>query len=229
MTLPAKSERKQAILGYAQLITMKVKQPDHVLGYIRQIEQAVSQMQSRIHHWLKVAADDSKIRQAGKNETNVNALLKNVIETMRYLLEKKSQKIFFNEQAQIQVMADSQLLYEVFENLISNAIKYSSSGKTIEVVLSSREADAIITVRDEGEGFSEEDLKKIFGKFQTLSAKPTNGEPSTGIGLFIVKQIVELHQGKIWVESQGKGKGATFFVQLPLCVTNQARPPVQAE
>lgn len=126
-------------------------------------------------------------------------------------------------------MADSQLLYEVFENLISNAIKYSSSGKTIEVVLSSREADAIITVRDEGEGFSEEDLKKIFGKFQTLSAKPTNGEPSTGIGLFIVKQIVELHQGKIWVESQGKGKGATFFVQLPLCVTNQARPPVQAE
>jgi signal transduction histidine kinase/tetratricopeptide (TPR) repeat protein len=212
----------QAILGYAQLINMKVKQPDHVLRYIMQIEQAVSQMQSRIHHWLKVAADESKIRQAGKNETNVNALLKNVIETMRCFLEKKSQKILFNEQAQIQVMADAQLLYEVFENLISNAIKYSPSGKIIEVVLSSREADAIITVRDEGEGFSEEDLKKLFGKFQTLSAKPTNGERSTGIGLFIAKQIVELHQGKIWVESQGKGKGATFFVQLPLYITNQA-------
>lgn len=206
----------QAILGYTELINVKVQQPDQVLKYIAQIEQAVSKMQSRIEHWLKVAADESKMRQAGKREINLNALIKNAIETMRCFLEKKTQEIILNEQAQVWLMVDAQLLYEVIENLISNAIKYSPLGKTIIVSLTMHEAVAQVSVKDEGQGLSEEDMKKLFGKFQTLSAKPTMDERSTGIGLFIAKQIVELHQGKIWAESEGKGKGATFFVQLPL-------------
>ena len=60
--------------------------------------------------------------------------------------------------------------------------------------------------------------KKLFGKFERLSAKPTAGEPSTGLGLSIVKQLAELHGGKVWAESEGKNLGATFFVELP---TNQ--------
>jgi signal transduction histidine kinase len=63
---------------------------------------------------------------------------------------------------------------------------------------------------------SEADLSKLFGKFQRLSAKPTGGESSTGLGLFITKQIIEHHQGKIWATSEGIGKGTTFWVELPL-------------
>jgi signal transduction histidine kinase len=72
------------------------------------------------------------------------------------------------------------------------------------------------SVSDEGQGLSDADKTKLFGQFQRLSARPTSGESSTGLGLSIVKNIVELHGGKVWAESAGKGKGATFFVELPV-------------
>jgi signal transduction histidine kinase len=70
-------------------------------------------------------------------------------------------------------------------------------------------------VKDEGVGFTEEDKARAFGFFQKLSAQPTGGEPSSGIGLAIVRQIVELHNGAVWIESEA-GKGATVIVELPL-------------
>ncbi len=70
-------------------------------------------------------------------------------------------------------------------------------------------------MRDEGQGLTSDDMKKLFGKFERLSAKPTGGESSTGLGLSIVKQLAELRGGNVWAESEGKNQGATFFVELP--------------
>ena len=70
-------------------------------------------------------------------------------------------------------------------------------------------------MKDEGPGLSAEDKKRLFGKFQKLSARPTAGETSTGLGLAIAKSIAELHNGRIWAESEF-GLGATFFVELPV-------------
>ena len=75
--------------------------------------------------------------------------------------------------------------------------------------------DAVrIEIQDEGEGISAEDMKRLFGKFARLSARPTGGEHSTGLGLSIVKKMVEAMNGKVWCESE-VGKGATFIVELP--------------
>jgi signal transduction histidine kinase len=71
-----------------------------------------------------------------------------------------------------------------------------------------------VSVKDEGAGLSIEDQQKLFGFFQRLSTEPTGGESSSGVGLSIVKQIVELHGGRVWCESD-LGKGATFIVELP--------------
>lgn len=111
--------------------------------------------------------------------------------------------------------ADSKRLSQVFDNLISNAIKYSPFSKPIDVTIESFENNIIISVADQGPGVSDEDKEKMFGYFQRLSAQPTGGESSSGIGLSIVKQIVELHNGKVWVESD-LGKGSTFIVSLPV-------------
>ena len=70
-------------------------------------------------------------------------------------------------------------------------------------------------MRDEGPGLTDEDKGRLFGKFQRLSARPTGGESSTGLGLSIVKQLVELHAGRVWAESDGPGAGARFHVELP--------------
>jgi signal transduction histidine kinase len=114
-----------------------------------------------------------------------------------------------------QFLADYRALQHVIENLVSNAIKYSPHGKNVFVRVKSSVDAVRVEVQDEGPGISEEDMKKLFGKFARLSAQPTGGEHSTGLGLSIVKKLVEAMHGRVWCESE-LGKGATFVVELPL-------------
>ena len=104
-------------------------------------------------------------------------------------------------------------LERVLDNLISNAIKFTPSGRRIYLDLANGGNGVVFSIRDEGPGISEEDQKKMFRKFQRLSAKPTGGESSTGLGLSIVKSLVERLDGQIDVESQ-LGEGTTFRVKL---------------
>lgn len=119
------------------------------------------------------------------------------------------------------VHGDKQCLRQIFDNLISNAVKYSPQWKNVWIRVLSNTSDNARTIRvevqDEGQGLSEQDKKKLFGKFARLSAQPTGGENSTGLGLSIVKKLVEMHNGKVWCESEAdKGvPGATFIVELP--------------
>ncbi|MBD0260111.1 MAG: hybrid sensor histidine kinase/response regulator [Cytophagales bacterium] len=109
---------------------------------------------------------------------------------------------------------DRNFFTQIVENLLSNALKFSYPGSQVCVRLRTDEAWLYLEVQDEGPGLSAADHARLFGKFQRLSARPTGGEPSSGLGLSIVKKYVELMQGKVWCESE-KGKGATFVVQLP--------------
>jgi signal transduction histidine kinase len=113
------------------------------------------------------------------------------------------------------VLADEGRLRQAIDNLVSNAVKFSPRGKNVFVRVKSSDGCARVEVQDEGPGLSEEDKSKLFGKFVRLSAKPTGGEHSTGLGLSIVKKMVEAMNGKVWCESE-LGKGATFIVELPL-------------
>ena len=97
--------------------------------------------------------------------------------------------------------------------LYSNAVKFSESDTAIQLITDCAYDSVTFKVCDEGPGFSEEDKKKAFNRFQKLSAKPTAGESSTGLGLSIVKKYVQDLGGKIWLESE-EGKGTTFFVKL---------------
>ena len=111
---------------------------------------------------------------------------------------------------------DPDRMREAVDNLVSNAIKYSPPGGHIELSLAVDPNRAKIKVRDEGAGLSQDDLSRLFGRFQRLSARPTAGESSTGLGLSIVKRIVELHGGNVDAASDGAGRGSTFTIQLPV-------------
>jgi signal transduction histidine kinase len=112
-------------------------------------------------------------------------------------------------------MCDADRIREAIDNLVSNAIKYSPIGGNIAVVVSHEQNNTIIRIADEGAGLSPEDLGRLFGRFQRLSAKPTAGESSTGLGLSIVKRIIDMHGGQVTAESGGPGRGSTFTVTLP--------------
>ena len=110
-------------------------------------------------------------------------------------------------------------MHEAFDNLVNNAIKYSPKGRNVWIDLTPglpTPEMVRFSVRDEGPGLTKEDLEKVFGQFQKLSAKPTGGETSSGLGLSIVKSLVEQQKGRVGVRSDGPGTGATFRIDLPL-------------
>ena len=115
----------------------------------------------------------------------------------------------------IEIELDKNYTIQILENLISNALKFSPPDSTVQVVLYAEEDVARIEVTDEGPGISKKDQKRLFSKFQTLSARPTAGEDSTGLGLSIAKRYVEAMGGNIGCSSE-MGDGSTFFVEFVL-------------
>ena len=117
------------------------------------------------------------------------------------------------ESSDIKIKVDTLYMTQVLENLISNAIKFSEKGKSVEVAISIIQDKVRISVKDQGPGLTEADQANLFKKFQRLSTRPTNGEASIGLGLAIVKKYVELMGGRVWCESE-PGMGAAFNVEF---------------
>ena len=112
-------------------------------------------------------------------------------------------------------MAGKDLLKQVFINLISNALKFTPSKGRIDITISSDRKSIKVSVRDTGEGISEEHIRKLFNKFMQVDSSMTRAHGGTGLGLVIVKHILELHKGDISVQSE-PGKGSTFTFTVPI-------------
>src|SRR5215470_1736348 len=127
----------------------------------------------------------------------------------------KQQTINVSAPPNFVTMCDADRIREAIDNLVSNAIKYSPIGGKITVCVTHEGPNTLIRISDQGAGLSPEDLGRLFGRFQRLSAKPTAGESSTGLGLSIVKRIIDMHGGHVTAQSPGPGQGSTFTVTLP--------------
>jgi PAS domain S-box-containing protein len=118
------------------------------------------------------------------------------------------------------VYVDPNRIREVIQNLVDNAIKYTAQGG-ITIALTGDSSIVQVQIRDTGVGIPEEDIPHLFQKFYRVDNSMTRSVGGTGLGLFIAKKIIELYNGRIWVESQ-VGKGSTFFINLPRLTTEQA-------
>lgn len=135
----------------------------------------------------------------------------------RHKVSAKSKNIGFRlEIISADIQTSPSAFSQVLDNLISNAVKFSPSGTEVVVKVGITADNLVrISVSDQGPGLTADDQAKLFGKFMRLSAQPTGGEHSTGLGLSIVKKLVEAMSGRIWCESE-PGCGAAFIVELPL-------------
>jgi signal transduction histidine kinase len=127
----------------------------------------------------------------------------------------KNQKIILECDGDLWIRGDEIAIRQILNNLVSNALKYSPAGKSTRIDLRRRNKHVVLSVQDQGPGLDENDQKRVFQKFQRLTPQPTGGESSTGLGLHITKQLVELHQGTIQLETE-PGKGCNFIVELPV-------------
>ncbi len=158
-----------------------------------------------------------------KEEVFLNDIILTTLKWNKVHAKNKGLKIFFSgKQDKVAVCVDVSAMQRVLDNLISNAIKYSSMHGRVWVEMLTQDKDVWVSVRDEGPGLTDEDLQQVFGKKQRLSAQPTAGEHSSGYGLYIVKQLVEQHGGQVGVESV-LGEGAAFWFKIPVAQSIVAR------
>jgi len=202
----------QFILGNAELIGMETADAA-VSRKAEIIFQSSKWMLNLINDLLKTSVIESGQLQLVKTETDVTALATGVVAAYERFAREKEQELILATDPECLAHADEERLKEIMENLVSNAIKFSPAGKRIWISTSCQNRKIRFAVRDEGPGLSAQDQEKIFQRFQRLSAKPTGGETSTGLGLFIVRKLIELHGGRVWVESD-PGQGSTFAVEL---------------
>lgn len=212
----------QAIMGFSELISLKKECPESIKKSSKLILETSKGMLDTINNTLNSAViKGGEVKLSNEEKIDVCQLSRQVVGIYSEFAKRKSQLIVTRYWNDCYMTGDKERIKIVLENLISNAIKYSPLNKNVVFTVEKRDENIIISVKDEGPGFTAEDKKKLFTKFQRLSSKPTGGESSTGIGLSITKKIVEMHNGKIWLESREEN-GSTFFVsfkEVPLVDT----------
>jgi signal transduction histidine kinase len=164
----------------------------------------------------RILALEAKVLQLDLQPTDVAELIAAVCRQNKPLADRKSIALLQEVEPDLPlIIADPQRLEEVLDNLVSNGIKYSQPGATVVVRAYARDDKLYIEVEDNGLGMSEEDVRQAFQRGVRLGSKPTGGEPSSGLGLWIVKRLVEAHHGHVRIRS-ALGKGTTVYVELPL-------------
>jgi two-component system sensor histidine kinase/response regulator len=180
----------------------------------RRIRDSIHRMLGIVQGLMDTAIYEADQFTLRRRVLDVTKLVKFIIEENRaYAASKRIDIQGFLPSGPLLVDADEMRLREALDNLVNNAIKFSPLGQAVEITLCEADSQARIMVQDHGPGLTDEDKAAVFGPYQRLSAMPTGNEVSIGIGLSIVKQMVELHGGKVWVESE-RGNGATFGIDL---------------
>jgi len=147
-------------------------------------------------------------------EVDIVKLIKEIEKDFRVLADEKKLKMETQFQfPQIFVHVDEQRLRQVIQNLLDNAIKYTESGWVRIEVMQGNQGETRLTISDSGRGMSEDIVKTAFDQF--TRDKGVRTIVGTGLGLYIAKQIITAHKGRIWAESQGEGKGSVFCIELP--------------
>ncbi len=202
------------IIGFSDLLkNSKISDQDQTI--VQYIAESGHKLNTMITKIMNEGVMEGKSSLLLKEKVNVSSILHDISERYMPLAAKKNIKLDIDlctEDCSLET--DHLLLFLVIENLVSNAVKFSPLKSVVQVNVEKTDDQMTFIIIDQGPGFTEEDQKKMYTQFQTLSATPTGGENSTGIGLSIVKKYVALLDGDIHLES-AEGKGSTFRVTLP--------------
>ena len=186
--------------------------------YVRYIEKSCTSMQLLINNLLDINRIEQGLNQLNPVQVSLNTMLDQQVHMFKESAEKKDIHLTLEDTPDIVLTTDPEALCRVFENLISNAIKFSHRHSAVWIRVADHHTHVVVKVIDHGPGILKEEMGRLFNKFQRLSARPTGGESSSGLGLSIVKELVTTLQGKITVESE-VNKGTTFILELPLTLS----------
>lgn len=205
------------IIGFSSLLLEERDkiEPSHQI-YLEHIEKAATFMLQLAEDLLDITNIESGKLSLNREIREIRSLITENISINQFFADRKNINIRFEKPYyEVHAFIDKPKIEQVLNNLLSNAIKYSFPDKNIYVKLYIENEDCMITIKDEGQGIPENELSNLFKTFQTTSVQATAGEKSTGLGLWIVKNIVNAHGGEIHVHSK-TGLGTTFTIKMPL-------------
>ncbi|MCK4380873.1 MAG: HAMP domain-containing histidine kinase, partial [Candidatus Lokiarchaeota archaeon] len=176
----------------------------------------------RLEKIIKLLLESTKL-EAGQLELNLSKedlifLINFCVNELKGLARLRNQSISLKLHDTLETKFDKERIYEVFSNLLVNAIKYTPPGGNITIESTIKDGFYLISVKDNGIGFTAEEKNqtfKQFGKIERYGQGWDVAIEGTGLGLYITKKLVELHGGKIWLESEGRNKGSTFNFTIP--------------
>jgi signal transduction histidine kinase len=167
--------------------------------------------------------DFDQYKNFKKESIDIDELLQQCVRLLSFRAKDKNQQIVLNTNLQVIIQGDREKLWRVMNNLIINSSKFSPAGSEIHIDTKQMQDKILIIVKDTGMGIPDIIKKKIFDPFTTAKRKGTQGEQPYGLGLYISKQIIEAHNGKIWFKSE-EDMGTEFYIELPINGTTQAPP-----
>ena len=206
-----------AILGWASIITRGDVDGTRAAHAMRAIERSAQTQARLIEELLDVSRLVSGQMRLSLSAVSLNTVVDDALEGARPAAEaKKLELVTFYDAAMRTVRADAGRLQQVVWNLLSNAVRFTPPGGRIEVSLREVDEQAEIRVTDTGIGIHPDFVPHVFERFRQADSSTTRTHGGLGLGLAIVRHLVELHGGTVGAESEGNGRGATFVVRLPI-------------
>jgi PAS domain S-box-containing protein len=204
-----------AMAGWIQVLH-RDQRPDTVGKGLAVIDRNLKRQAQMIDQLLDMSRIVSGKMRLDVARVRFGAVIEEAVHSVQAAADVKGVRLDVATRAPLDVRADAARLQQVVWNLLLNAVKFSRSGDTVEVVLRQENAYAVLEVRDVGQGIAPDFLPQLFQRFRQGDASSTRRHAGLGLGLAIVKNLVEMHGGVVQATSEGLEKGATFTVRLPL-------------
>jgi len=203
-----------SLQGYIQLLTSRAKKADDTFNVVK-LDKAhiqVKKMTAMINGFLNVSSFEAGKIYLNEQTFEMNALLNEIVEEVTLITA--SHNIVVLPSPTVSVKADRDKIGQVINNFLSNSVKYSPKGKNIEVSCKEVNDNIQVSVKDEGMGIKPQDQEKLFDRYYRIENMDTQAISGFGLGLYLSAEIIQRHNGKVWVESE-MGKGSTFYFSLP--------------
>ncbi len=204
------------LMGITQILDEEFDEmeKEDIKGLINTIRKSIGNVYELLDGLLEWARANTGSMDYNPIEIDLLSAITKNIDIHKHNAKLKNIKLYNNVEKNSFAFADENMIQLIFRNLISNAIKFSNNGDSVEVSTKTKNGKVIITISDSGIGISEKDKTKLFKIEVHHSTIGTNNEAGTGVGLILCKELVEKMGGKIWVESE-LGKGSKFMFSLP--------------
>ena len=210
-----------SIKGFTELLLLKYKEIlyEDELHLVNEIRKGCFRLETLINDILKTAELESGTIHLEKSEEDLSLIIETCVRELKGFADSRNQNINLLIHDKLITSLERKQILQAINNLLNNAIKYTPPNGKIEIHSEIKENFFIISIKDSGIGFSVEEKRRIFkrfGKIERYGQGYNVVSEGSGLGLYISKKIIELHGGKIWVKSEGRSKGSTFYFSLPI-------------